>query len=647
VGKESKGAVKPAWRAFLPLLALTWPGAVFADRGDGYLQKLVQRARQAGLADRPSWRTLLHYKPGLLARGVRSLVDSPRFFNSPAGKVNPQAELEATLAAFFLPASAEKPDEHPQCRFIARYGWLKDELRFDPRRLPEQPCLRFRNWFQDLSPSALTLIFATAYLDNPASMFGHTLLRVDGKAGDLHDPLLSYAINYAAATGGEEFGISYALKGLFGGYPGQFFLAPYYQMVKTYGDIEHRDLWEYRLDFEDAEIARLLRHVWELRAAFFDYYFFDENCSYHLLSLLEAARPSLQLTDRFTWWAIPADTVHETVDEPGLLDAVTYRPSPTIRLRRRYDAMDSSVKPLALSLAEGTLDPKQEIVRGLASRDQAKILEFAVDYLIYRKAKGTLGEAEWLRRSHELLVARSRLGVPSQMPPIAAPKVRPDQGHPSRRAGIGYGLEDGRHFLRLELRPAYHDLLDPQGGYPPGAQIQFLNLAVRIFPDTPDAQLDRIDAIDVVSLSPWTSLMQPVSWRVSFGAARKRFADGENPLVGHLQGGIGVSAEPFPNTLAFAFAQGAVNISSHLNSFAALGFGPSIGVLHDVTDAWRVGLTAEAGHFFFARSPLSYAVHLRQRVTLAQDSAVRLDLYQERDFGGDAYGGALMWYLYF
>ncbi|MDR3578435.1 MAG: DUF4105 domain-containing protein [Oryzomonas sp.] len=115
-------------------------------------------------------------------------------------------------------------------------------------------------------------------------------------------------MNYAANTR-EERGVKFAFKGLFGGYQGRFSIAPYYAAVKTYGDIENRDIWEYDQNLTPEEIGQLLRHVWEMRSAWFDYYFLDENCSYHLLSLLETARPGLRLTDRFPWWAIPSETV--------------------------------------------------------------------------------------------------------------------------------------------------------------------------------------------------------------------------------------------------------------------------------------------------------------------------------------------------
>ena len=127
---------------------------------------------------------------------------------------------------------------------------------------------------------------------------------------------MSYAISYAAA-GNEAEGMAFALKGLAGLYPGEFSNSPYYLRIRDYNDLENRDIWEYELNLTPPEIERLLAHAWELGPTRFDYYFFDENCSYHLLSLLDAARPSLKLSERFTWWAIPLDTVKAVAETPG------------------------------------------------------------------------------------------------------------------------------------------------------------------------------------------------------------------------------------------------------------------------------------------------------------------------------------------
>jgi len=86
-----------------------------------YLAELTHAARTKQLAERDEWRRLLHYKAGLLPGRFRSQVDAPPFFNSPSGKDDPQAELEATLERFFDPLPTAPDTQHPQCAFVARY----------------------------------------------------------------------------------------------------------------------------------------------------------------------------------------------------------------------------------------------------------------------------------------------------------------------------------------------------------------------------------------------------------------------------------------------------------------------------------------------------------------------------------------------
>ncbi|MCK7512715.1 MAG: DUF4105 domain-containing protein [Desulfobacterales bacterium] len=68
-------------------------------------------------------------------------------------------------------------------------------------------------------------------------------------------------------------------------------MLPYYAKLQEYSDVDHRDIWEYSLNLTEPEIRRMMLHIRELDAIASDYYFFDENCSYLLFSLLEAARP--------------------------------------------------------------------------------------------------------------------------------------------------------------------------------------------------------------------------------------------------------------------------------------------------------------------------------------------------------------------
>jgi hypothetical protein len=87
-------------------------------------------------------------------------------------------------------------------------------------------------------------------MNNPASMFGHTFLRVDKNREGPEQTLLNYGVNYAANVDTKNVNaLAYAFEGLFGFFRGTFTLFPYYAKVQEYSNWESRDLWEYELDF--------------------------------------------------------------------------------------------------------------------------------------------------------------------------------------------------------------------------------------------------------------------------------------------------------------------------------------------------------------------------------------------------------------
>ncbi|MRR37246.1 DUF4105 domain-containing protein, partial [bacterium] len=157
--------------AFVHLMAFC---GVSAGADDPYLADLLKRAEERQLHRERTWEVLLHYRP--LGEERESLVDDPRFFLSPQGKISPAAELEATLRGLF--AAGPDGDEHPRCRFPARASWLAEELAIDADRLPPRACPQLDEASAAVNPQSVVLVFPSAHPNGPASMFGHTLLRV-------------------------------------------------------------------------------------------------------------------------------------------------------------------------------------------------------------------------------------------------------------------------------------------------------------------------------------------------------------------------------------------------------------------------------------------------------------------------------------
>lgn len=611
-------------------------GAAGGAAGDDDLAQLVERSRQLGLATQPQWIKLLHYVPDLLSPGVHSLAETARFFNARAGRHDPRAELEATLAAFFNRRGQD--DGSAQCVFPARFAWLDEQLRFDPVRLPRRRCARYQRWHDELDASALTLIFAAAYLNNPSSMYGHTFLRVDARDQDERTRLLAAAINFAANTR-ETNGIAFAVNGLFGGYPGSFSMKPYYAKVREYGELENRDLWEYQLNLSQREVDVVLMHAWELDGIEFRYYFLDANCSYQLLALLQVARPDLDLTGGFRWWAIPTDTVRAVTGTPGLVRSVVYRPSDATMIGHRLRAMSAAERRAALDLSLGRSAPA-DAERGAADdRRAAAIVETAQAYLDYRREAGAAGVADPAGLDHELLAARSRLPAGPTLPSDPAPPVRPDEGHGSARVLLGAGRWEGQKFEQIEARPAYHDILDADGGFVPGAQIGFLDVDLRHYFDrnggaTGPTRLERFVPLDIVSLAPRDDFFRPVSWHLEAGWQRLRLSDGSQPLALGAGGGAGLSwADERRVVLGYAMLDATARLAGGLQDGYEAGGGARLGVLVDPVPRWRLHAYVRWTDYALGQRDTPWQVGLQQRIALSRDLAVRLDVDRERQFG--------------
>lgn len=635
----------------LAVCCLAEAAAAEVDRA--YLAELTLRSRELRLADAAQWRRLLHYHESWFHPRAASGADSAGFFLAQEGRSDPQAELEATLASFFEPPAAEPNREPAQCAFIARRDWLARELAFDATRLPLQPCPRFQAWYAELDPSGVTFVFPEAFLNNPSSMFGHTLLRLDtAGAGERHD-LISWAINFAGATG-DDGGAAYVVKGILGFYPGYYSIGPYYEKVKEYGDWESRDIWEYRLDLTGAEIELMLKHLWELQGIAFDYYYFDENCSWQLLGLLEVARPSLRMTDRFPLWVIPADSLRAAIEEAGLLGAAVYRPSATTQLRDAVRRLSPQERGLALRVSEGELAPGADELAALAPRRRAAALTVAYDQLRRELIAGEVTREATAARARAILVERSRVDVQgTTFPPVAAPRVPPHEGHASARVAFASGYENHRAFLELRARPSLHDLLDPQGGYTRGAEVQFLETALRWYPQDDLVRLHELVALDLQSLTTWDRFFRPLSWRFDTGLRTRLVPktghpglDPEGVFRTHAGAGLAI-ALPRDATL-YGFAEATLDAGPSLDHSVAFGPGAALGLwIGSDEDRWRAHAFARTTYCALGDRTTWVRAGVEQRLTLSRNSALELETAFQRDFDRSwaSVGLSLNWFF--
>ena len=595
-----------------------------------YLTDLARRADEAKLADQRFWHLLLHYRKNTLG-GYTSEADDPGFFLAREGRTDPQAELDATLAHFFTDEVVGRSRQPAQCAFIARYHWLKEQLAFDDERLPPQRCERFDRWYAELNPRSISLIFPSAFMNNPASMFGHTLLRIDQKGQTDQTRLLAYTINYAADVPPNQ-GVLYAIRGIFGVYDGYFSTIPYYLKVQEYGDIENRDIWEYRLNLTEGQIRWMLMHAWELGNAYFDYYFFKENCSYHLLSLLEVADPSLHLRDTFHLWTVPAETVRLLAQQPGLVGDIVYRPSRSTQVRRKREALSS---PERRWLNRVIRDPSEALSPGFAALPPARralLLDTASDYFRYERA-GDPGDADsYKAKNRTVLIERSKLRIPSPDIEIEPWTASPEKGHDTSRAGVGIGWRGSELITDVSFRVAYHDLLDPDAGYSPDEQIELLGVVVRYYEERNQARLEELTFVDVVSLSPMDSLFHTPSWKFGTRLDTVRTEQDQLFMEWNVNGGLGVALESqlLRREVYFAFAELDANVSEAFADNHRVGGGVTAGVVATLTDRWK--LLASGSYLAYPLGDRSddARAFVGTRYTLARNWALRFE-FKHRD----------------
>ncbi len=541
------------------------------------IQNYLKIAEQKQLHQDITWQRLMYAD-----QSQKSEVVYDGYFYAKDGKNNLNNELQADIKALFI-NSAE--NQSIRCKFPARSHWLIQQLNIDTEKLPIVKCPEFDQWVNQIKPYKATLIYATDFMGNPSSMFGHTLLRLDPKDQKQLN-LVSYAVNYAATVSGED-NWSYAWKGLTGQYPGEYSLMPYYRKVKEYGDFESRDLWEYELNLTPEETRFLVEHIWEMQHVSFPYYFVSDNCAYRLLGLIDLVRPNLDLKKQFNYAAIPIETL-KAVDQQDLVKEVVYRPALETQLLSQAKQHGTPLAKVAHQFAFQDVEKAQPLLEKFNQHDQAKILEMAYDdlYLQYISRQVDADFAQPQLR--QLLAERSQIDVEKQRQEPERPKKQPVEGHHARNLSVNVGELQGQKFIELGHRQAYHDLIDPQGGYRLGTQLLFLDGNIQYRDD--QLKLEHLDLLTVNSYNPIQPFKSPITWGFNLGWKQEAldhgsFSNDQQHGVMNLNMQVGYSLADYDRRhLCYAQMQSHFQGGRSLDKGWRVGVGPTVGCMNIWTD---------------------------------------------------------------
>lgn len=463
-----------------------------------------------------SWLKLMRYQKTLF--GFKSEVDSTEYFLSKDGKYSPEKELQKTLSLF---NDKERRLEFI-CKFPARATLLRKNKLID-QTIELEKCDKYQDFKSKINLDSVSLVFSSYFIQKPASAFGHTFFRLSTKENQNQNDLLDYGVDFSAQVTTKN-PIVYGVKGILGGFKGRFKLMPYYYKIREYNDMESRDLWDYKLNLTKEDIDFFVAHLFEMEYVHFDYYYFDENCSYHILSFINAIKPEWKLTESLSYFVPPVDTIYALKGKDIIRD-ISYRPSKYKSLEKHLEMFNKKEFKLFKKLAANKIEPSS-LPANLKEKEKVNILDAYSDYIEYKYAKDIGQKNENYKRvlAKKIDINLSRSLIKNTKSSIKDYtnefKNSPEKGHKTRR--VQFSLFSSDHYIKeqtgyeFQFRFALHDFLENKKGYIPYATSELGKLTFSQNSEQ-NFRVDNFTVANVEALRPLNSLEKDLSWRFQLG----------------------------------------------------------------------------------------------------------------------------------
>ena len=569
------------------------------------------------------WRALLHYEHSIF-KGNQSAITSSHFFFSDTGNVDPISELRASLTAF-----SKTPEL--QCQFPARVRFIKNKVA----QLPEVQCPEFDDFITTVGAKSISLIYASGYLGNPASMYGHIFLKFNGTQ---KSELLDNTYNYGARYPKKEHPIRYIMNGIFGGYDDYFANQKFHHQTLTYNESELRDLWEYSLNLAQDDITLLLGHLWELEQVPMTYYFFKQNCAYQIAYLLSMITGRSYIP-KSKLWVMPFDIVTqmENVD-PTLIDEVFFHPSRQEVLYTRFAQLSSKERSVLEDLLEGAIEPSK-VATLLSEHDAKRLIDTAFDYFAYIDQRHNMtSKMQALRKA--LVNIRFLLPVGQSHFEKHVPKAPHEAQNTSLLQVSTYYNESLDKGIAFRFRANYYDLLTLNAARIPFSELSTFDLNLRL-DENADIHLADLTLLRIFNLNAArTGLPHDTgyAWKLATGY-REMGLSGETGAF-YVDGLAGKSTLLIQDFALYGAFSGTLTSKDNLGGY--LGVGAEIGGMTKVTPHYAMSFSVGHQRYLNALDRSRTYLTWEQRFTNDQASDVRALLRYD-----DAFEFSIAWSHYF
>ncbi len=280
---------------------------------------------------------------------------------------------------------------------------------------PGQVCVQFERWANAQQVEGVDILLAAATADRPESLYGHLLLSVRYREGQLvrsrgFDPVYQYG----AVTDTNVNKVEYFAKGLFGGFLSVIQPNTFRGTDRLFMQYEQRTLRRYALNLGPEQVRHVLERLWEAeRRIIYPYYFLSDNCASMLIDLLSPALDELDIPNPVKLGLMPTEVLDifsnvENGDRGALLvkrtethfssrevamDAVPKRRKALRTLKASVSKSDAQIL-IDIDEALDSREPEKrakayallgDVFAGLSeqNKDVTDFGEAAIDYLYY------------------------------------------------------------------------------------------------------------------------------------------------------------------------------------------------------------------------------------------------------------------------
>jgi len=529
------------------------------------------------LAKNKQWLKLIHDKND--NRFQNSYITSESFFLTKKSPYNAKSELIATFNSFYEPnEKVSNINKHPQCLFPARLQFIRKHVDFSILKpLPKISCPKFKKWRNDINAKSISIMFASGYMSNPASMYGHLLLKINKKSPNANN-LLNYSLNYGAIVPDNENPVIYVAKGIMGGYQAAYSDKQFYRHQHNYSDIELRDMWEYQLKLSQADVDLLIAHIWELLDKQFNYYFIDENCAFHIAKLLELVLDQ-PLINNDSLWVLPSAVAQGLMEtsysSKPLVSAIHYHPSRESVLHQRYHELSKYLQNIASQIIAKNFNFSLHQYQQLSIKNQKQVIEALILYFEGLKQKSA--DDSIIEHIKKRLI-KARLALPigtSKKVKVKYNIAPPHQAMKVSKFSGGYTNIGHQDYANIGFRMTYFDLLSSSVAHNKHTNLEMLD--IELLSTAHSTKIYKFDLIDIKSFYspsiPWDK-NNNTAWGVRAGY-QQLYNNCLNCGIYQLEGEWGKSTK----------------LNNHL-VYALLGAQAFTGEANDVVLSAKIGIIA-------------------------------------------------------